>query len=414
MIDVSGSMRYTEAEPNEQFNKLTAVQGAVGALLRPAPGQDAPLSSFTFATFFDRDMQEVVHEAGSKNATRIIEQITLSSEDRPTALYDNMIWAVDKARGMGARHVVFLTDGQDETSDGNSGGYDGFRQLKQSASSEARMSYLNWQRNKREPQVAAIARKADVSVHTVGFGDPNAGLFQSAFTDCETLRRVSNSTSAAHACIDTTRLRAQSSNPVAFHTTLRNQLRTVLEKMSDIVKIDYTMKIGLNREALAVGNHSLRTVVDVGGEFLTADVDFYWDGTTLSNGRLRPVFLPEPGRQTSAELVVFPIAGVLAALLFVPSVTRRSAEKRIQSLRRSSVKIVPPGSTWIGQQCPHERDQWGTGYLLKPGDAVIVCPGCGRVYHVDCWIDGGHRCYVRACGETLVIQEEDLASLGKK
>jgi hypothetical protein len=411
MLDISGSMLHPEDTKDETFNKLTVVQDAMRTFVN-----SGKLSTLEIATFFDEDMERTVLEkTDSKEAAKLaIDHIEASHEDRPTALYHSMLWAIQEAQRHGIHHIVFLTDGQDETY----GGYVNFQNLKNRATEADAQSYLEWQRDQQEPAVVDLALKSGkIRIHTIGIGNPKAGLFQDSYTDCNTLQRVSDHTFGTHNCIDTVKLRSLSqsgASTTAYQDSLRIELNSVLEQINETFLYNYELGLPINRNDLQVGENVVKAEFQVEQEILYVDVKFDWDGDAITDptGEFGWRLFVRPHVDVDLNSIAVPISGVLAALSLIPVIFGRAASLVRKKQERSALMVLKSGSRYIGKECPEERSRMGSAYLLKSGDPIVVCPRCGTPHHLDCWINGGSRCYLQHCRAVVPVSDKDLDRMG--
>jgi hypothetical protein len=409
MLDISGSMLHPEDTKDETFNKLTVVKDAMRAFV-----DSGKLSSLEIATFFDAGMEHtVLRKSDSAADARVaIDQIEASHDDRPTALYHAVIWAIQEAKEQEIRHIVFLTDGQDETY----GGYQNFVKLKHNATPEETKGYLDWQSRDQEPAVIDLALKSGkIFIHTIGIGNPNAGLFRNSFTDCDTLKEISNKTFGHHECIDTVGLRNLSQNvgsTVAYHESLSTRLTSVLAQLRENFLYNYDLGLAINRNYLHSGENVARAEFQVEKQVLYVDVRFDWDGSAITDPMGETGFLPPPQSDVDLNPIALPIGGALAALSLIPLVFTRVAISVQAKRQRKSLMILKSGSQYIGKECPEERSRMGNDYLFKSGDPIVVCPQCRTPHHLDCWINAGSRCYVQHCRAVVPVSEKDLDRMG--
>jgi hypothetical protein len=412
MLDISGSMLHPEEGKDETFNKLTVVQDAMRKFV-----DSGKLSTLEIATFFDADMEQtVLAKSGAKEAgTKIaIDQIEASHEDRPTALYHAMLWAIQEAQRQGIHHIVFLTDGQDETY----GGYENFLRLKTQATLAEGQAYRDWQRDQQEPAVVDLALKSGkVRIHTIGIGNPKADLFQDSFTDCNTLKRISDRTFGTHNCINTVELRrlSQSGDSTTdYQESLSINLKSVLEQINETVLYNYELGLSINRNDLQVGENVVKAEFQVEQEIPYLDVKFDWDGDKITDpkGEIGWRLFARPHVDVDLNSIAVPIGGVLAALSLIPVIFGRAASLVRKRQERSALMVLKSGSRYIGKECPEERSRMGSDYLFKSGDPIVVCPRCGTPHHLDCWINGGSRCYLQHCRAVVPVSDKDLDRMG--
>ncbi|MBL8217326.1 MAG: VWA domain-containing protein [Bryobacterales bacterium] len=412
LVDVSASMLYpTGIERDDSFNKMTAVKDAlrqmVGSPQRASGGELAQGTELMLAEFFDdsieppRVVQPLTKDLGRFRTS--VESLAAIPENLPTALYHGMRFALEEASRAGVPHVLVLTDGKDESPD-----YYLDRQ---------RTAYLRWQRSEGEPQVLRRWRELgeSIQVHTLGIGNPNAGLFTNAYVDCGTLTRLSIATKGTKNCIDTARLSdLYNRAPDAYKDELAKAVGDFLRQMTDYIGHEYTIEFTFDPK---LGHPSGDNVATI---HFTApngqppqDIPFRWNGETLESIMIPPV--PPNHINTSGSGVghkpdanlahrIFLIhASLLALLATLPVIVSKVATLQSRGARNRAIVKVSKDSAYLGKECANE--QW-RGDLFKVGDTLVICPNpeCAKPHHIGCWHMNVDSCWY--CKQSMPLQDE--------
>lgn len=407
MLDISGSMLALDSGDDLEYNKLVVVKDAMEELFK-----DQHVRAPEIATFFDRGMEKVLSKGDSLEEVRnALLQVEVNRANLHTALYESMRWAIGEAKSNEIRHIVFLTDGQDETftDDGP------FESLRFNASEDPKNHYREWQRQREEEIRNAAIEAGNIHIHTIGFGNPDPGmLFQQSYTDCGTLQHIAEGTTAEHKCIDITGLRGDGIGSETYRKKLRDQWTTFLNRLNEIFHYDYDLEIPIGLENLHKGTNKIGLDFHVNGETVSREIEVLWDGSGFGEPRLHPIFIEPPSAEVSVIPITLEISGILGALTLVPVFGNKISRLRQQRQKRTAVQKLPPESPLIGQGCPQERRAWGPEYLFKSGDWIVVCPNlkCKTVHHLDCWVEGGHQCWIPSCRTPLRIEPDLLAKIG--
>ncbi len=395
---LDGSLSMKNRGPS--ISKLGAARGALITFIE----QMGPKDRAGFAVFAD-ELTVLVPVTSDKTA--LIDAVATFMPEAATAqntrLYRAVELAVEEARKGGVRNVVLMSDGWEDTAE----------------SRELMKNPPRWTEYKaqREQAVADVSRRAGVRVFTIALGDRNGtGL---AFVDYEALDRISKGTDGGTCSyVDLPELERKAQGDVdAYRRLFLQSLASVFSSIGQSVRYDYSLTLLLGDAAVRDDReHLINLDFTVGAERLPAVVTYTWKGAgaddvpaVTSRRALPGMLISTPAasatrpRLAAIFLVLLVVLSVMAG---VPAVGRRLLVRSGEAEARKVIVSVAPRSPLVGSECPNERAGLGGGFLIKPGDVVVVCGACGSPHHIGCWHMNRDTCWNRACEHETKIPDE--------
>ncbi len=395
VIDASGSMTAgTRGESGERVDKLSAAKSAIGDFLSALRPEDK-----VAIMAFDAEPRVIFSLNSNKNAARAaIDNFHITPPGSLyTALYDAMDLAVARAKQLGIKNVVFLTDGVEDSPQ--------FGVLKDREKGP-------W-KQQREHKIAAQARASEVRIYSIGIGNRAAPEKDMSFVDCDTLDRISQATHGG-VCnyVDLPDLARRANHSASeYHAALVSRLSGILLDINKAFHYDYTLVLHPAKESLIADGrqHMVRVVCNLDRVQLPVEFPYVWNGSAtpeFRDPRVGPPRLIELRSQVPvSSLVAIYVRCLLFLLLLalIPQLFRWYAARKEVAAARSAVLTIGKGSHLIGRECPNERNKLGREFLIKEGDPIIVCPACNAPHHLSCWHENRDRCRVRACSARLEL-----------
>jgi hypothetical protein len=357
-----------------------------------------------FAVFAE-DLTVVV-PATSDKATLIDALETFNPDPanaQNTRLYDGVERAINSAKSAGVRNVVLMSDGWEDTSE----------------SRELIKDQSKWAAYKqdREQRIADLSRRTGVRVFTVALGDKDGtGL---AFVDFEALESISKGTDGGTCSyVDLPDITAKAKGDLdAYRRLFRETLANVFANIGQSVRYDYSLNLRLGDAAVRDDReHLINLDFTIGAERLPAVITYTWKGTAaddvpaVTSRRVLPGIListPAASATRPRLAAIFVVMLVVLSLMAgVPALGRRLLVKSDEAEARKSIVSVAPRSKFVGAECPNERVGLGGGFLIKPGDVIVVCGACGSAHHIGCWHMNRDTCWNRACEHETKISAE--------
>lgn len=388
------------------ISKLGAARGALLTFVEKM----GPKDRAGFAVFSD-GLRVLVPVTSDRNV--LIDSISTfvpePGSGQNTRLYDSVEQAVQEAKRGGVQNVVLMSDGWEDTAE----------------SRALQKEPLKWAEYKtaREKAVADVSRRLGVRVFTIALGDrAGTGL---SFVDYEALDRISKGTDGG-TCnyIDLPELKRRSGGDLdAYRRLFLTALSDVFSSIGQSVRYDYSLNLLLGETAVRdEKEHLINLEFTIANERLPAVVTYTWKGaaegdvpTVTSRRALAGVLISTPAPEATRPRLVAVFLGifvVLAVMGAVPAVGRRLLARSGEASARKSVVTVSPRSKYVGTECPNERDGLGGGFLIKPGDVIVVCEKCGAQHHLGCWHLNRDTCWNRACEHETRLPVELLRDSG--
>lgn len=320
-----------------------------------------------------------------------------------TRLYDAVEQAIAEAKKAGISNVVLMSDGWEDTPES--------RQLMKDPAQWAVYKHG------REQSLADLSRRSGVRVFTVALGDKDGkGL---AFVDYEALVNISKGTDGGSCSyVDLPDLDRRAHGDLDLYRKLfLDALAEVFANIGQSVRYDYSLTLRLGDAAVRDDReHVINLDFAIAAERLPAVVTYTWKGTgeegvpTVTSRRVLPGILIATPAATATRpnlaAIFFVLLTVLSVLTVVPVLGRRLLVRSEGAAARSSIVSVAPRSSYVGAECPNERSGLGGGFLIKPGDVIVVCPKCQSPHHIGCWRLNHDTCWNRACEHETKIPDE--------
>ena len=404
VIDGSGSM--VTQRSGQSIDKLSAAKAAIYDFLDGLHADD----KVAIIAFDDAPRFIFALNASKSAAKTAVANFAIRQPGaKYTALYDSMKFAVEKARDLGVHHIVFLTDGMEDTLR--------FNRLDPSHKDAYRLE--------REREIASLAHTGDVHIYTIGIGDRNAKPSDMAFVDFDTLSRISKQTAQLDAnYVNLPKLaRENQNNPAGFHASLVAQLKSILTEISKAFHFDYTLVLRPIRSTLPQDgtSHMVTVVCSLEKVQLPVRFSFVWsrgsDTPEISAPHVgKPIFykLDQKANPVTLITVCLIFFSILILMALIPPLLLWMAKRKQVSVANQAVITVGDRSPHIGKECPNELSHLGRDYLIKKGDVIVVCPNpeCETAHHVGCWHLGDDMCWVRTCKRYVPIDPMLLDAQG--
>ncbi len=401
VIDGSGSMNVGSRNGTD---KLSAAKDAIGDFLRLMRKDDQ------IAVLYFNEKAYILSELTKDKAAvqQAVNDFHISGvASEHTALYESMKSAVLYAQKVNAKHVVFLTDGIEDTID--------FNRL----SAPDKVTFKTGM----ETDIATLAQPSGIHVWSIGLGDRNSPGTE-LYVDEATLTSISSRTNAGNCnYIDLPSLANLKSNSQLYHDALVDKLKGILAGIDKAIHFDYQLRLHPGNPYVQPDGalHKVRVESRLPYqdqiEVLPIEFTYEWDKNTAAP-TVNPIKVLEkefirlkPGEKPQDLLGIYmKLATLLGLLALIPVLLQLLRKRRLGAIADSSVISVRNGSPHIGRPCPMTRHV--PARYIQAGDSVVVCPKCGTPQHLDCWHLNHDRCWIRTCGEHLAIRQEVLESYG--
>lgn len=340
VLDRSGSMA--------EAGKMEGAQKAAVAFVNSLRAQDAA-GVIVFNSEVDL-LQDLTSNQGV-----LVTAIEGILPEQRTAFYDALWLALEKLDPIsGRKSIVALTDGIDTDS----------------------IRTAN--------EVVAFAKNCNIPIYTIGLGDRSQGSANESGIDENTLAVI-----------------AQESGGYSSTSPDPSQLTGLYALLSEQMRNEYKVSYvspNLNRDG---NNRTVKIIIDEGHSRLEALGRYNPGGiipilpTPLSHQEQDPVN-PNP---VSTYDAWFLITLVLLIGLIVAPTTLQSSRGFARDLQfnLNCVKKVKAGSAYLSSYCMNEGpDARMDEDRICAGDWIVICPRCGAVHHLDCWLNAS-TCN-RKCG----------------
>lgn len=353
-------------------------------------------------------------------------QLRGRSFSNTTDLYGAIEKLLDRAGDEDVPNIVVVSDGMQDTPE-----------------SKARIKKGDFEEYKAEREELILEKisKSGARIFTVPLGDDDADPplpTNIRYVDKDTLCKIGNEASGGYCeYIDLPDLadEASSSNE-SYQELLEEKLAAILEKIRNDFQYSYELKIPIDEKNLDQGKdqHEISLVFNVGGSPIPFPLHFTFlpgDRVPVPTGTpagrsLDPTFIvintdqtpPAPttgpipitlAESPSLFPIYLPIVAFLGFLGLIPMALQAAGVRRQKKVEEDQVKtlviVVDKSSTYLGAACPNDGK-------IGIGQPIIVCPGCGRAHHLDCWVERDHSCYIKHCQSKLVIPEPVMLKHG--
>lgn len=382
------------------ISKLGAARGAMITFVE----QMEPKDRAAFAVFSEN--LTVLVPVTSDKASLIEALETFFPEpasSQNTRLYDGVERAIGEARKAGVQNVVLMSDGWEDTTDS--------RALMKDPPRWA--AY----KQEREQSLAELSRRTGVRVFTVALGDKNGkGL---SFVDFDALESISKGTDGGTCSyVDLPEITERARGDLdAYRRLFREKLASVFSNIGQSVRFDYSLTVRLGDSAVRdEKEHLINLDFTIGAERLPAVVTYTWKGSdaddvpaVTSRRALPGILISTPASSATRPrlaAIFLALLAVLSLMAGVPAIGRRLLVRSGEAEARKSIVSVAPRSKYVAAECPNERDGLGGGFLIKPGDVIVVCGACGSPHHLACWHMNRDTCWNRACEHETKIPAE--------
>lgn len=401
MVDASGSM--TGAKTG--VNKLTAAKAALNTFVASlGPKDRVALGAF------DEEPFTLADPTTDKELLRdVISKIEVNPEhSKYTRLYTAIDAALRQAQAVEPKitNVIFISDGWEDSPES--------RKLSGAQLDEFKREW--------EKKIADRSRDTGIRVFTIAIGDEQGtGL---AYVDRLALSNISkgaNGGDAAYICVPQPGTAGHCAEEIT-QGVLEERLEETLENIRQSFRYGYSLNIRLDpniqRDDAA---HKLWIAATVGTQpriQLPVEYGFNWAAGARAPDFKPPVVLqpavfiqtapPNLTAAQAAQLYVLMVS-ILVLLGVMPPVIRRVVRATQSS---GAVTTVGGRSGLVGHLCPNEKTDFGVEYIIKEGDAVIVCPKCNTVHHLGCWIFNRNQCMNRTCEFEMAVPPQVLSKFG--
>jgi Mg-chelatase subunit ChlD len=401
-IDRSGSMipPSGSVESAQRIDKLSAAKTAIGDFL------DNLQPSDRVAIFaFDQSQSAIFDISDNKESAKLaVNEIQVAFPGANyTALYDSLEYAIQTARQLNARNIVFLTDGMEDTPE--------FGILTPTEQEDYR--------GRKEQQVALLAKQNGVRIYTIGIGDRNSAPGSPTYVDFDTLNAIATATNggAGH-YVDLPSLQEQALNdPEQYHASLVAELTDILADINKSFHYDYSLVLRPQPSMLVHDGtaQTIRVECAVGSVRLPVEILYTWPSESANPHfgppNILPSFIPPVTPGMNDMMLTSVYLSFLVGLLLLttmPAVFQKFEARRRLSVAENCIVIIRGDSPFIGKECPNERNRLGRDFLIRKGDAVVVCPNCHTPHHVGCWHLTKDTCWVRTCQNYVALSPETL------
>jgi hypothetical protein len=280
-----------------------------------------------------------------------------------------------------------------------------------------------------ERDIRQLATANGVRLYTLAIGDKKVEWKHPdnlAYVDDDTLNNIANENQGGiHEYIDLPQLvKSAQTSSATYESFLAEKLKRSLAKIRGAFHYGYSLELTLHDFPRDSREHVLEMNFPAGSTstFPAVKYPLYWGPSDKVPQTSKPqdftaaVFLDTPkvavqpvslGAVYTVGVGALGLLGVIPLLVFrVQKAARARADARAVS---TAVIAVQKKSPYVGKGCPNDPTE-----LIKPGDAIVVCPRCGRAHHLECWLYVKSRCMERYCLTELEIPEAVLKRHGVK
>lgn len=277
--------------------------------------------------------------------------------EQRTAFYDALWLALEKLDPIsGRKSIIALTDGIDTDSSHTA------------------------------DEIVAFAKGSNIPIYTIGLGDRSQG-------------------SGTESGIDETALIALAQESGGYESTSPdpNQLTDLYMLLSEQMQSEYEISY-ISPNVTRDGNsRTVRIIIDEGGNEFVALGRYNPGGIIPIIPTLRDEQHQDNPNHVSTYDEWFLTTLVLLFGLIIAPTAIRGSQVFARDLRFNlgCVKKVKTGSTYLTSYCMNEGpDATMDEDRICVGDWIVICPQCGAVHHLDCWLDGStcnSRCGSPGC-----------------
>jgi Mg-chelatase subunit ChlD len=385
VLDASWSM----VGRGPQISKLGAARGALITFVEKL----GPDDRVGFAVF---DEAPRVLVQPTANRTVLNDAIAMfypsAKTSRYTRLYDALEFAIGEAAKQRLENVIVMSDGWEDTEESR-------QMMRVPAAWAAR-------KHEREQAIAAASRRTGVRLFTVAIGDRNGqGL---AYVDYDALEAVTRGVDGG-SCdyVDIPELAREAKGDLdRYRTLFMQKLAGVFEKIGRSLRYDYSLTLALADGGRDDREHSINLEFAVGNQVLPAVVTYTWRGVqneppVVTSTRILPGILVAAPRAEATRprlaLILVALLALVGLMAAAPGIGRSLWAAVLPKGQPNVVTTVSARSKHVGAECPNEQSGFGGQFKIKAGDAVVACPGCGRVHHLACWQMNKNACWNRTC-----------------